>query len=276
MFHVEHALAHTPREIDGPSASRGGVPVFSRPHSNPNDFSDSARSRDGGSPARLAGRCSRPTWIRPLRNVPVVMTSDCAGELAARPRAPRPTTRSVSTRIRPARPRIHSMPGLTLQCRAHPLAVAPLVGLGSRRPDRRTAAAVEHLELNAGCVDGPPHQPAKRVYLLDQMAFSGSADGRIAGHQRHGLACRACKAPPSSPSRAAAHAASTPACPAPTTMTSNFIIYLSIRMQSAYLTQVILLKLIANTVCRNCQVAEGQSPDAARDRCWSHREIARR
>jgi hypothetical protein len=31
-------------------SSRGGVPVFSRPHSKPNDFSDSARSRDGGSP----------------------------------------------------------------------------------------------------------------------------------------------------------------------------------------------------------------------------------
>ncbi len=33
-------------------SSRGGVPVFSRPHSKPNDLSDSASSRDGGSPAR--------------------------------------------------------------------------------------------------------------------------------------------------------------------------------------------------------------------------------
>ena len=41
-------------------SSRGGVPVFSRPHSKPNDFSDSASSRDGGSPTRPAGRCSGP------------------------------------------------------------------------------------------------------------------------------------------------------------------------------------------------------------------------
>ena len=40
---------------------RGGVPVFSRPHEKPNDFSDSARSLDGGSPARPAGFWSRPT-----------------------------------------------------------------------------------------------------------------------------------------------------------------------------------------------------------------------
>ena len=31
------------------------MPVFSRPHSKPNDLSDSASSRDGGSPARPAG-----------------------------------------------------------------------------------------------------------------------------------------------------------------------------------------------------------------------------
>src|SRR5207244_10200553 len=35
---------------------------------------------------------------------------------------------------------------------AHPPAVAPLVGLRARRPDRRPAAAVEQLELNGGRV----------------------------------------------------------------------------------------------------------------------------
>ena len=61
-FHVEHALrdASARNAIDR-RASRGGVPVFSRPHAKPNDFSESARSREGGSPARPAGRCSRPT-----------------------------------------------------------------------------------------------------------------------------------------------------------------------------------------------------------------------
>ena len=34
---------------------------FNRPHWNPNDFKESARSREGGSPARPAGRWSLPT-----------------------------------------------------------------------------------------------------------------------------------------------------------------------------------------------------------------------
>ena len=41
-------------------SSRGGVPVLSRPHSKPSALSDSASSRDGGSPARPAGCCSGP------------------------------------------------------------------------------------------------------------------------------------------------------------------------------------------------------------------------
>ena len=37
------------------------APVIATVKENPNDFNDSARSRDGGSPARPAGFCSRPT-----------------------------------------------------------------------------------------------------------------------------------------------------------------------------------------------------------------------
>ena len=51
--------------------SLGGVPVFSRPHSKPNDFRDSASSHDGGSPARPAGRCSRPDMDQAVQ--------ECAG-----------------------------------------------------------------------------------------------------------------------------------------------------------------------------------------------------
>ena len=91
----------------------------------------------------------------------------------------------------------------------HPLAVAALVRLRARRPHRRTSAPVEHLELNAGRIDGAAHQSAERVYLSDQMTFSGSADGRIAGHQRRRVSVSV-HSPTVQPSRAAAHAASTP------------------------------------------------------------------
>ena len=41
-------------------SSRGGVPVFSRPHSKPNDFSDSASSRGRRFAGAPGGRCSGP------------------------------------------------------------------------------------------------------------------------------------------------------------------------------------------------------------------------
>ena len=163
--------------------SRGGVPVFSRPHRKPNAFSDSASSRDGGSPARPAGRCSGPTWTRPLRNVPVVTTS-----ARQRKRSPsssaRPATRPPSTRIRPALPTIHVDVRLALERAPHPGAVAALVRLRARRPHRRTAAPVQQLELDAGGVDRASHQPAERVDLADQMALRRAADRRVARHVR--------------------------------------------------------------------------------------------
>src|SRR5262245_1920128 len=69
----------------------------------------------------------------------------------------------------------------------NPDAVTSLVRLRARRPDRRPPAPIEHLELDTGRVDGPRHEPAECVYLLDQMAFSRPADRRIAGHQCDGL-----------------------------------------------------------------------------------------
>ncbi len=56
-------------------SSRGGVPVFNRPHSKPNALTDSASSHDGGSPTRPPGVCSTPTCISPRKKVPVVITS---------------------------------------------------------------------------------------------------------------------------------------------------------------------------------------------------------
>ena len=49
------------REVDAaPVKPRRGARSSSRPQLKPKPFSDSASSRDGGSPARPDGRCSRP------------------------------------------------------------------------------------------------------------------------------------------------------------------------------------------------------------------------
>ena len=158
------------------------MPVFSRPHRNPSAFSDSARSRDGGSPARPAGRCSGPTWISPLRNVPVVTTS-------ARQSRTLPSS-SSSPCTRPASDedpvaglsKIQSISGTALERSRTHVAVAPLVRLRPRRPHGRAAAAVQQLELDAGRVDGLAHQAAERIDFAHQVTLGRAADRRIAGH----------------------------------------------------------------------------------------------
>ena len=82
---------------------------------------------------------------------------------------------------------IHSMFGSRSSARSHPLAVRPLVRLRARRPHRRTPAAIEQLELNAGRVDRAAHQPAERIDLANQMTLRGAADRRIARHVRDGV-----------------------------------------------------------------------------------------
>ena len=83
--------------------SRGGVPVFSRPHSSPRLRATRRARIDGGSPARPAGRCSGPMWIRPFRNVPVVTTS-ARSERVAVLSASADDAPAVRRRIRPAAP----------------------------------------------------------------------------------------------------------------------------------------------------------------------------
>ena len=166
--------------------SRGGVPVLSRPHSKPTDLSDSARSRDGGSPARPAGRCSGPTWTRPLRNVPVVTTSasqpiDVAVfERQAGDAAVLDDDSSGAT----------DDPGnsaLPFERASHPRAVDRLVRLRPRRPDRRAAAPVQQLELDRRGIDREAHQSAERIDLADEMSFRRAANRGIARHVRHGV-----------------------------------------------------------------------------------------
>ena len=62
---------------------RGGVPVLRRQPRRPSALSDSPSSTAAGSPLRPAGYCCSPQWIRPLRNVPVVMMTACGANGAA-------------------------------------------------------------------------------------------------------------------------------------------------------------------------------------------------
>ena len=63
-----------------------------------------------------------------------------------------------------------------------------LIGLSPRAVHRRAFAAIEHAELNAGRVDRPPHQPAERVDLADDLPLADAADRRIATHLPDGVA----------------------------------------------------------------------------------------
>ena len=164
-------------------SSRGGVPVFRRPQVNPIDLIDSARSREGGSPARPDGRCSRPMCTSPFRNVPVVTTSARQRYVfAALEREPRDAAAlDQEPTGAPDNPRDVRFGA---ERAVDPLAVAPLVGLRPRRPHRGTATPIEQLELDAGGVDRRPHQAAERVDLANQVPLRRAADRRVARHVR--------------------------------------------------------------------------------------------
>ena len=73
-------------------------------------------------------------------------------------------------------------PVLGLQGLAHGRLVEHPIHLPTRRPHRRPLAGVQAPELDPGAVRGPPHEPAERVDLLDQVPLADPADGRVAGH----------------------------------------------------------------------------------------------
>ena len=147
---------------------------------------DSARSRDGGSPARPEGRCSRPTCTRPFRNVPVVMTS--ALQLKLRPSSSsKAGNLAVLAQNPPGAANDPVNIGLGLERGADPFTVARLVGLRPGRPHRRTARAIEQLELYSRSVDCAAHQSAKRIDFTNQMSLRRAANRRIARHVRDGF-----------------------------------------------------------------------------------------
>ena len=220
---VARAPSANAREVD---AARDRAAAACRSSAGPtrsrSDLSDSASSRDGGSPARPAGRCSRPDVNQAVQERPGRDDERAARDSVSPSSSASPVTRPCSTRIAAglAEDPLDVRLARRARARTH-CAVALLVRLRARRPDRRTAAAIEQLELDAGRVDRAPHQPAERVDLANQMSLRRAADRRVARHVRDGVASDSVQSPTLRPSRAAAHAASTPACPAPITMTSN-------------------------------------------------------
>ncbi len=69
-----------------------------------------------------------------------------------------------------------------LQQRAYCSAVKRTIRLRTRATHRGALAAVQQLEMDAGCISGSPHQPVQCVDLPHQMAFTNPADRRIARH----------------------------------------------------------------------------------------------
>ena len=60
------------------------------------------------------------------------------------------------------------------------------IGLGARPAHGRAFAAVENAELDAALVGDAAHQAVQCIDFADQMAFSETSNGRIAGHGADG------------------------------------------------------------------------------------------
>ena len=167
---------------------RGGVPVLRRQPRRPSRFSASPSRMLGGSPLRPAEYCCSPQWMRPFRNVPVVMTT--APAKTVRPsRSLSPMTRGFQ-RLDFRRAEIDDFrlfdeqPRLRFKHLTHLHAILLLVALRARRPDCRAARSIEQAELNANRVGDLAHDAAESVHFPHEMAFGDAADGRVAGHLR--------------------------------------------------------------------------------------------
>jgi len=104
-------------------------------------------------------------WIRPFKNVPVVMTT--APHRSSRPLAVMTPAAAPSSTIR-------SSTGSAVGLRARPLHCWPL------RP-------VQHAELDARLVDHAAHEPVERIDFAHKVPLAKSANGRIARHLADGL-----------------------------------------------------------------------------------------
>ena len=71
--------------------------------------------------------------------------------------------------------------GGVLQQLQHLAGIEALVGLGAQGPHRRAAAGVEDALLDGGGISQAADHPTEGIHFMDQLAFGGSTDGRVAG-----------------------------------------------------------------------------------------------
>jgi hypothetical protein len=76
---------------------------------------------------------------------------------------------------------------LLFKDRLHGQTVALFVALEACGLDGRSLGGVEKAEVNRGPVGDPTHLTAQGIDLLDELAFSETADRGIAGHQGKGV-----------------------------------------------------------------------------------------
>jgi hypothetical protein len=77
--------------------------------------------------------------------------------------------------------------GLRFKDFAYGVAIKYPVGLGASGTNGGALARIQGTELNAGPVSGACHCATERIDLLDQVAFTDTADGRVAGHLAKGV-----------------------------------------------------------------------------------------
>ena len=59
------------------------------------------------------------------------------------------------------------------------------VALGTRTPNGRSLAAIEHTELDGGGIGHQSHLSTQRIYLAHDLSLGNTTDGRIARHLRY-------------------------------------------------------------------------------------------
>ena len=139
----------------------------------------------GASPTRPAGICFSPIWMRPRRNVPVVRTTDAAGNLAAIGEFDAADAAILENEI-VGFGFDHLEIGRCADRGLHGLRIKLAVGLGARAAHGRAFAAVQNAELDAAGVGDAAHEAVQGIDFPHQMALAEPANGRIAGHGADG------------------------------------------------------------------------------------------
>ncbi len=177
-------ISTAPQSIVVPS-SRGGVPVLSRPSAKPSRSSVSDRPTAGASPTRPAGVWLLADMDQAAQEGAGGQHRGAAGELAAVGQADARHRALADHEIVDLALDHGEIRGLADRP-LHRLGVKLAVGLRARPAHRRSLAAIEHAELDAGLVGDAAHQAVERIDLAHQMALAEPADRRVARHRADG------------------------------------------------------------------------------------------